>query len=109
MYNLNSIEGFDRLLQLIREQNESKQKESESQNTTTNYDEEIQKILNHLKLTMKHLKTATGMYSIIKYDKRSMGLTHEYYKTIGMLRSVVVNEEGRIVCYSPPKSLYITD
>ena len=64
MYNLNSIEGFDRLLQLIREQNESKQKESESQNTTTNYDEEIQKILNHLKLTMKHWKTATGMYSI---------------------------------------------
>ena len=109
MYNLNSIEGFDRLLQLIREQNESKQKESENQNTTTNYDEEIQKILNHLKLTMKHWKTATGMYSIIKYDKRSMGLTHEDYKTIGMLRSVVVNEEGRIVCYSPPKSLYITD
>ena len=109
MYNLKSIQGFDRLLQLIREQNESKQKESESQNTTTNYDEEIQKILNHLKLTMKHWKTATGMYSIIAYDKRGLGVTFEDYKTIGMLRSVVVNEEGRIVCYSPPKSLYITD
>jgi hypothetical protein len=116
MYNLNSIEGFDRLLQLIREQNGSKQTqtqtdtdtESQSQNTTNN-DEEIQKILNHLKLTMKHWKTATGMYSIIKYDKRGLGVTYEDYKTIGMLRSVVVNEEGKIVCYSPPKSLYVTD
>jgi hypothetical protein len=112
MYNLNSIEGFDRLLQLIREQNGSKQTdtdtESQSQNTTNN-DEEIQKILNHLKLTMKHWKTATGMYSIIKYDKRGMGVTYEDYKTIGMLRSVVVNEEGKIVCYSPPKSLYVTE
>jgi len=58
---------------------------------------------------MKHWKTATGMYSIIKYDKRGLGVTYEEYKTIGMLRSVVVNEEGKIVCYSPPKSLYITD
>jgi hypothetical protein len=114
MYNLKSIEGFDRLLQLIREQNGSKQTqtdtdtESQSQNTT-NVDDEIQKILNHLKLTIKHWKTATGMYSIIKYDKRGLGVTYEDYKTIGMLRSVVVNEEGKIVCYSPPKSLYVTD
>ena len=107
MYNLNSIENFDRLLQLIREQNSNKQ-ELQSQNTT-NYEEEIQKILNPLKLTMKPWKTATGMYSIITYDKRGMGVTYEDYKTIGMLRSVVVNEEGKIVCYSPPKSLYITD
>jgi hypothetical protein len=110
MYNLKSIEGFDRLLQLIREQNGSKQTETESQSqNTTNVDDEIQKILNHLKLTIKHWKTATGMYSIIKYDKRGLGVTYEDYKTIGMLRSVVVNEEGKIVCYSPPKSLYITD
>jgi hypothetical protein len=110
MYNLKSIEGFDRLLQLIREQNGSKQTETESQSqNTTNVDDEIQKILNHLKLTIKHWKTATGMYSIIKYDKRGLGVTYEDYNTIGMLRSVVVNEEGKIVCYSPPKSLYITD
>jgi hypothetical protein len=109
MYNLKSIEGFDRLLQLIREQNSSKDKENEQSQNTTNNDEEIQKILNNLKLTMKHWKTDTGMYSIIKYDKRGMGVTYEDYKTIGMLRSVVVNEEGKIVCYSPPKSLYITD
>jgi hypothetical protein len=116
MYNLKSIESFDRLLQLIREQNGSKQTQTQTdtgsqlQNqNTTNVDEEIQKILNHLKLTMKHWKTATGMYSIIKYDKRGLGVTYEDYKTIGMLRSVVLNEEGKIVCYSPPKSLYITD
>ena len=117
MYNLKSIEGFDRLLQLIREQNssnvkdkeKSQEKQSQQVQNTTNNDEEIQKILNHLKLTMKYWKTDTGMYSIIKYDKRGMGVTYEDYKTIGLLRSVVVNEEGRIVCYSPPKSLYITD
>jgi hypothetical protein len=109
MYNLKSIEGFDRLLQLIREQNSSKDKENQQSQNTTNNDEEIQKILNHLKLTMKHWKTATGMYSIIKYDKRGMGVTYEDYKTIGLLRSVVVNEDGKIVCYSPPKSLYIID
>lgn len=107
MYNLKSIENFDRLLQMIREQNSNKQ-EPQSQNTT-NYEEEIQKILNPLKLTMKPWKTATGMYSIITYDKRGMGVTYEDYKTIGMLRSVVVNEEGKIVCYSPPKSLYVTE
>jgi hypothetical protein len=115
MYNLKSIEGFDRLLQLIREQNGNNKKDNEDQESksqsqnTTNVDEEIQKILNNLKLTMKHWKTATGMYSIIKYDKRGMGVTYEDYKTIGMLRSVVVNEEGKIVCYSPPKSLYVTE
>ena len=110
MYNLKSIEGFDRLLQLIQQQNSNKDKENQqSQSQSQNHEEEIQKILNHLKLTMKHWKTDTGMYSIIKYDKRGMGVTYEDYKTIGMLRSVVVNEEGRVVCYSPPKSLYITD
>ena len=110
MYNLKSIESFDRLLQLIREQSGSKQTHTESQSqNTSNIDEEIQKILNHLKLTIKNWKTATGMYSIIKYDKRGMGVTYEDYKTIGMLRSVVVDEDGKIVCYSPPKSLYVTE
>lgn len=115
MYNLKSIEGFDRLLYLIQEQNGNNKKDNEDQESksqsqnTTNIDEEIQKILNHLKLSIKNWKTATGMYSIIKYDKRGMGVTYEDYKTIGMLRSVVVNEEGKIVCYSPPKSLYVTE
>lgn len=111
MYNLSGIESFDRLLQLIGEQNgnNSNKQEQQSEPQSQSHDEEIQKILNHLKLTMKHWKTATGMYSIITYDKRGMGVTYEDYKTIGMLRSVVVNEDGNVVCYSPPKSLYITD
>jgi hypothetical protein len=122
MYNLKSIEGFDRLLELIREKNgngnndndndkdndKENQSQSQSQNTT-NIDEEIQKILNHLKLSIKNWKTDTGMYSIIKYEKRDMGVTHEDYKTIGLLRSIVVDEMGTIVSYSPPKSLYVTE
>jgi hypothetical protein len=58
---------------------------------------------------MKNWKTDIGMYSIIKYDKQAFGLTQEDYETIGLLRSVVVDEEGNIVAYSPPKCLHITE
>ncbi len=74
-----------------------------------NHSSEIEKILNSLKLTMKNWKTDTGMYSIIKYDKLAFGMTQEDYATIGLLRSVVVDEMGRIVAYSPPKCLSVTE
>jgi hypothetical protein len=74
-----------------------------------NHSDEIEKTLNSLKLTMKNWKTDTGMYSIIKYDKQAFGLVQEDYETIGLLRSVVVDDTGRIVAYSPPKCLSITE
>lgn len=74
-----------------------------------NHSDEIEKTLNSLKLTMKNWKTDTGMYSIIKYDKQAFGLVQEDYDTIGLLRSVVVDDTGRIVAYSPPKCLSITE
>ena len=74
-----------------------------------NHSSEIEKALNSLKLTMKNWKTDTGMYSIIKYDKQAFGLVQEDYETIGLLRSIVVDDTGRIVAYSPPKCLYITE
>ena len=74
-----------------------------------NHSSEIEKTLNSLKLTMKNWKTDTGMYSIIKYDKQAFGLVQEDYETIGLLRSVVVDDTGRIVAYSPPKCLSITE
>ena len=74
-----------------------------------NHSSEIEKTLNSLKLTMKNWKTDTGMYSIIKYDKQAFGLVQEDYDTIGLLRSVVVDDTGRIVAYSPPKCLSITE
>ena len=99
MFSLKKNEDFDRLLRMIGEQNMQK----------INHSSEIEKILNSLKLTMKNWKTDTGMYSIIKYDKQAFVFTHDEYETIGLLRSVVVDEEGHIVSYSPPKSLYISE
>ena len=98
MFALKKNEGFDRLLKMIGEQNEK----------NVDHQSEIEKILNSLKLSMKTWKTDTGMYYIIKYDKTALGLTQEDYASIGLLRSVVVDESGKIVSYSPPKSLNIT-
>lgn len=99
MFSLKKNEGFVDILRMIGEQNIQK----------VNHSSEIEKTLNSLKLTMKNWKTDTGMYSIIKYDKQAFGLVQEDYETIGLLRSVVVDDTGRIVAYSPPKCLYITE
>ena len=97
MFTLKKNEGFDRLLKMIGEQNDK----------NVDHSCEIEKILNSLKLTMKTWKTDTGMYYIIKYDKTALGMTQEDFTSIGLLRSVVVDESGNIVSYSPPKSLNI--
>ena len=99
MFSLKKNEGFVDILRMIGEQNIQK----------VNHSSEIEKTLNSLKLTMKNWKTDTGMYSIIKYDKQAFGLVQEDYETIGLLRSVVVDDTGRIVAYSPPKCLSITE
>ena len=98
MFALKKNEGFDRLLKMIGEQNEK----------NVDHSVEIEKILNSLKLTMKTWKTVIGMYYIIKYDKTALGLTQEDFESIGLLRSIVVDESGKVVSYSPPKSLNIT-
>jgi hypothetical protein len=99
MFPLKKNEGFDNILRMIGEQNTEK----------VNHSSEIEKALNSLKLTMKNWKTDTGMYSIIKYEKQSFVLTCEDYEGIGLLRSVVIDEAGRIVAYSPPKCLYLSE
>jgi hypothetical protein len=99
MFSLKKNEGLVNILRMIGEQNIQK----------VNHSNEIEKTLNSLKLTMKNWKTDTGMYSIIKYDKQAFGLVQEDYETIGLLRSIVVDDTGRIVAYSPPKCLYITE
>ena len=99
MFSLKKNEGIVNILRMIGEQNIQK----------VNHSNEIEKTLNSLKLTMKNWKTDTGMYSIIKYDKQAFGLVQEDYETIGLLRSIVVDDTGRIVAYSPPKCLYITE
>lgn len=99
MFSLKKNEGFDNILRMIGEQNTG----------NVNHSSEIEKALNSLKLTMKNWKTDTGMYSIIKYDKQAFVLTTEDYESLGLLRSVVVDEAGRIVAYSPPKCVYLSE
>jgi hypothetical protein len=100
MFSLKNNQGFKDILKMMNEQY--------TQNV--NHSDEIEKILNSLKLSIKNWKTDTGMYSIIKYDKQLYGLLiPEDYEKIGLLRSVVVDESGRIVAYSPPKCLLITE
>jgi hypothetical protein len=99
MFSLKKNEGFDNILRMIAEQNKE----------NVNHSSEIEKALNSLKLTMKNWKTDTGMYSIIKYEKQSFVLTCEDYESIGLLRSAVVDEAGRIVAFSPPKCVYLSE
>jgi len=99
MFSLKKNDGFDNILRMIGEQNTE----------NVNHSSEIEKALNSLKLTMKNWKTDTGMYSIIKYDKQAFVLTSEDYESMGLLRSVVVDEAGRIVAYSPPKCVYLSE
>jgi len=99
MFSLKKNEGFESILRMIREQNKEK----------VNHSSDIEKTLNSLKLTMKNWKTDIGMFSIIKYDKQAYGLMREDYETIGLLRSLVVDEDGNIVAYSPPKCLHVTE
>jgi hypothetical protein len=45
----------------------------------------------------------TNNYYLIKYIKSS--LNYSNYKTLGLLRSIIVFSNEKIVCFSPPKSL----
>ena len=56
---------------------------------------------NILKLT----KTDSNdkMYKVIRYDKNI--LNDDLISTYGLCRSIIVNENNKIVCFSPPKSI----
>lgn len=44
-------------------------------------------------------------YYIVNYDKTKM--THDLFQTVGLARSIILNSDGKIVCFSPPKSIHI--
>jgi len=77
VYNLNNIPGFNDLLINGKDSNYLLKKESTSKNNVK--------------------------YSIIQYDKTMLAI--DLVPTIGVLRSVIVNEQKRVVGFSPPKSL----
>ena len=54
-------------------------------------------------LTLKKVETTNNNYSIICYDKNLLdkeNILHE-----GLFRSVVLNNNDKVICFSPPKSL----
>ena len=56
---------------------------------------------NILKLTKT--ECASKMYKIIRYDKHI--LNNDLISTYGLCRSIIVNENDKVVCFSPPKSI----
>ena len=48
-------------------------------------------------------KKKSKSYHVITYDKSV--LQYSLYKSIGIFRSVIVNKENHVVCFSPPKSI----
>ena len=56
-----------------------------------------------LKLSKHECVTENNQtYKVIKYDKNILCI--DIIPTYGLCRSVIVNKEGQVVCYSPPKS-----
>jgi len=60
-------------------------------------------IINNDYAKEKHLiiKNYGNLY-LIKYDKSFLNINN--YESLGLFRSVIVNKEGKLVSYSPPKS-----
>lgn len=56
---------------------------------------------NILKLTKT--ECASKMYKVIRYDKHV--LNDDLISTYGLCRSIIVNENDKMVCFSPPKSI----
>ena len=83
-YNLQSVPRINELL-------------FNNDNSSTR--DEIAKSLN---LKLKTWKFGGVNYHILKYDKE--WLARENEKTIGLLRSVIFKDDGKIVCFAPPKS-----
>lgn len=54
-------------------------------------------------LSVKNISNKGNQYKLIKYDKDI--LSRDYESSYGLCRSVISNEDNKIVCYSPPKSI----
>ena len=59
---------------------------------------------NILKLNNSESKTFTNKsYKVIQYDKNL--LSSDLVSTYGLCRSVIANEDGKVICFAPPKSI----
>lgn len=65
--------------------------------------DELQTLLKKLNLTNKKWKSGTNVYSILKYTTGT--LKCDELQTLGLLRSVVLDQHGKVIAYSPPKCI----
>ena len=63
--------------------------------------DELQTLLKKSNLTNKKWKVNETVYSILKYNVGA--LKCDELQTIGLLRSLVLDQHGKIIAYSPPK------
>ena len=63
--------------------------------------DELQSLLKNSNLTNKKWKIGQNVHSILKYTAGT--LKCDELQTIGLLRSVVLDQHGKIMAYSPPK------
>jgi hypothetical protein len=63
--------------------------------------DELQALLKKSNLTNKKWKVDKNVYSILKYNAGA--LKCDELQTIGLLRSLVLDQHGKIIAYSPPK------
>ena len=54
-------------------------------------------------LSLKKISNRGKQYKLIKYDKDF--LSRDCESSYGLCRSIILNEDNQIVCYSPPKSI----
>lgn len=67
----------------------------------------IEELLENRKLIVKDWKYNNYIYKIIRYNKEFLKI-HEK-ETLGLFRSVIINNENQIVCFSPPKSFLFNE
>ena len=86
MFSLQKVPGFQELLKNISDNEKSLE-------ICNNY--------NFKKVSYFNKNTEKNQY-ILKYDKKM--ITQENTDTLGLIRSVVINQEGEILSFAPPKS-----
>ena len=58
----------------------------------------------------KDLEDVENGYTIVRYDKSSIDMKDiDNATTLGLVRSAIISKEGKLVCYSPPKSIQWED
>ena len=57
--------------------------------------------------TCRQMNKNDSSYTIIYYNKEQ--LSNNLYSSVGLLRSIILNDKNKLCCFSPPKSIDILD